>query len=388
MKTYDTYKLVGVVAALLLMLASCSSDEVGGTPDAPGSNAFSVSVCVQTGHDGTRAPGDPGDDTMLPAPRYLYLWAIVRYESDASDKRHYRYLAIDTQADQWKWSPDGGYPDHRYVLDDLIVFDCGDNRLAPRSKIYIYAIASRVSLKDALSNHSSLSSYLNESGEIPWTDGQELADYPFSSLAINNIPTSLSAGTAAKLSDALRDLYGTPVQQVADNQLSVDKNGIVDSPGGTVRLYHCAARVDMTWEVAAYDDAGNVDYDKTLDLQSKTALKCILLQGLPTSLKVFQPTQNETTGGTYDTYDAMLAHSTDDAVSKITPGNKWIGRAVAYVPQPNTSGDGTDGKIDYEVSFSNPSGGTVVKSDVKSSTPSATNTTYTTWYRVNARIKE
>lgn len=388
MKTYDTYKLVGVVAALLLMLASCSSDEVGGTPDAPGSNAFSVRVSVQTGHDGTRAPGDPGDDTMLPAPSYLYLWAIVRYEADATDKRHYRYLAIDTQADQWKWTPVGVYPDHRYVLDDLIVFDCGDNRLAPGSKIYIYAIASRVSLDNALSNYSSLSSYLNESGEIPWTDGQELADYPFSSLAINDIPTSLSAGTAADLSDALRDLYGTPVQQVADNQLSVDANGIVDSPGGTIRLYHCAARVDVTWEVAAYDDAGNVDYDKTLDLQSKTALKGIKLQGLPTSLKVFLPTQNETTGGTYDTYDAMLAHTTDDAVSKITPGNQWIGRAVAYVTQPNTSGNGTDGKIGYQVSFSNPSGGTVVKSGVTSSTPSATNTTYTTWYRVNARIKE
>ena len=384
MKTYDTYKLVGVVAALLLMLASCSSDEVGGAPEAPGSNAFSVRVSVQTGHDGTRAPGDPGDDTMLSAPRYLYLWAIVRYEADATNKRHYRYLAIDTQADQWKWTPDGNYPDHRYVLDDLIVFDCGDNRLAPRSKIYIYAIASRVSLDNALSNHSSLSSYLNESGEISWTDGQELADYPFSSLAINDIPTSLSAGTAAKQSDALRDLYGTPVHQVADNQLSVDANGIVDSPGGTVRLYHCAARVDMTWEVAAYDDAGNVDYDNTLDLQSTTALKGIELQGLPTSLKVFQPTQNVATGGTYD---ALLAHSTVDAVSKITPGNQWIGRAVAYVTQPNTSGKGTDGKIGYGVSFSNPSGGTE-KSDVTSSTPSATNTYYTTWYRVNARIKE
>ena len=384
MKTYDTYKLVGVVAALLLILASCSTDEVGGAPEAPGSNAFSVSVCVQTGHDGTRAPGDPGEDTMLPAPRYLYVWAIVRYADDADDKRHYRYLAIDTQADQWKWTPDGNYPDHRYVLDDLIVFDCGDNRLAPRSKIYIYAIASRVSLDNALSNHSSLSSYLNESGEISWTDGQELADYPFSSLAINDIPTSLSAGTAAKQSDALRDLYGTPVHQVADNQLSVDANGIVDSPGGTVRLYHCAARVDMTWEVAAYDDAGNVDYDNTLDLQSTTALKGIELQGLPTSLKVFQPTQNVATGGTYD---ALLAHSTVDAVSKITPGNQWIGRAVAYVTQPNTSGKGTDGKIGYGVSFSNPSGGTE-KSDVTSSTPSATNTYYTTWYRVNARIKE
>ena len=71
MKTYDTYKLVGVVAALLLILTSCSSDEVGGAPDAPGSNAFSVRVSVQTGHDGTRAPGDPGDDTMLPAPLSL-----------------------------------------------------------------------------------------------------------------------------------------------------------------------------------------------------------------------------------------------------------------------------------------------------------------------------
>lgn len=384
MKTYDTYKLVGVVAALLLMQASCSSDEVGGAPDALGSNAFSVRVSVQTGHDGTRAPGDPGVDNMLPAPRYLYLWAIVRYEADATDKRHYRYLAIDTQADQWKWTPDGNYPDHRYVLDDLIVFDCGDNRLAPRSKIYIYAIASRVSLDNALSNHSSLSSYLNESGEIPWTDGQSLAGYPFSSLAITDIPASLSAGTAAKQSDALRDLYSTPVQQVADNHLSVDANGIVDSPGGYVRLYHCAARVDMTWEVAAYDDAGNVDYDKTLDLQSTTALKGIELQRLPTSLKVFQPTKNETTGGTYD---ALLAHSTDDAVSKITPGNQWIGRAVAYVTQPYTSGYRTDGKIGYRVSFSNPSGGTE-KSDVTSSTPSATNTYYTTWYRVNARIKE
>lgn len=386
MKTYDTYKLVGVVAALLLILASCSSDEVGGAPEAPASNAFSVRVSVQTGHDGTRAPGDPGDDTMLPAPRYLYLWAIVRYESDASDKRHYRYLAIDTQADQWKWTPDGNYPDHRYVLDDLIVFDCGDNRLAPRSKIYIYAIASRVSLDNVLSNHSSLSSYLNESGEISWTDGQELADYPFSSLAINNIPASLSAGTvtAKQRSDALRDLYGTPVHQVADNQLSVDANGIVDSPGGTIRLYHCAARVDVTWEVAAYDDAGNVDYDKTLDLQSTTALEGILLQGLPNSLKVFQPTQNVATGGTYD---ALLAHSTVDAVSKITPGNQWIGRAVAYVTQPYTSGYRTDGKIGYRVSFSNPSGGTP-KAEVATTTPSATNTIYTTWYRVNARIKE
>lgn len=377
MKTYDTYKLVGVVAALLLMLASCSSDDEGDKPVVPASNTFSVRVSVQTGHDGTRAPGDPGDDTMLPAPRYLYLWAIVRYEADATDKRHYRYLAIDTQADQWKWTTDRDYPNHRYVLDDLIVFDCGDNRLAPSTEIYVYAIASRVSLDDALESPGGFSSYLQESGVIPWTDGQELARYPFSSLAINDIPTSLSAGTAAKQSDALRDLYGTPVKQVADNQLSVDANGIVDSPGGTVRLYHCAARVDMTWEVAAYDEAGNVDYDKTLDLQSKTAVQSIELEDLPTSLKVFQPTANVTTDGTYN---VKLANATD-AVNTITPGNQWIGRAVAYVPQPGS------GKVKYKVDFSNPSGGTV-KSDVTSSTPSATNTTYTTWYRVNARIKE
>ena len=128
---------------------------------------------------------------------------------------------------------------------------------------------------------------------------------------------------------------------------------------GPVRLYHCAAKYDFTWEVAAA-------------LQGTTSLSSITLRNLPTTCRVFQPTQNPAGTATR----TVIGNA--EADNRLTPANQWIGRAYTYALQPPA------GTVDYTVTFA----GSASRPQKEASfTPALLNDTYTGWYRIIANIE-
>lgn len=343
----------------LLVLTGCQ--EHLPSPNGDKGNSFALRLTIHTGQgEQTRAdlPGDPGEDPTLPAPGYVYVWAEPTFDDGSQTLMLQR---LTPQSQEWTWDNQLGC----YRLNALVTFDCGKREMRPNTAIPIYAIASCRDLSGSLIP----TDYLQGETTAKGIDELKQMEWDLS---------TWQTGSAREHSDALRDLYSTPIALESDQQLMTDETGLVDSPGGTIRLYHCAAKVDMKWEVAAYDAQGAKDYDATLALQKETAVETITLSGLPTTLKVFAPTENPT--GT--AVCPMLAPT--EAVEQTTLGNKWIGRTVAYVLQP-----AVPAAIPYSVTFSNPnpSGTGSVRPTVNSQTPEATNPTFTTWFRVNAQIK-
>lgn len=342
----------------LLLLTGCQ--EHLPTPNEGEDNTFALRLTVRTGQgEQTRAdlPGDPGEDPTLPTPQFVYVWAEPTF---ADGNKTMMLQRLTPQSAEWTWDNQLGC----YRLNALVTFNCGKREMMPNTDIPIYAIASCQDLSgtliptDLLQEETTAKS-ISDLKEMEW----DLSAWQMSS--------------DREHSNALRDLYSTPIALESEQQLTTDETGLVNSPGGTVRLYHCAAKVDLKWEVAAYDAQGAKDYDATLALQQQTAVETLTLSGLPTTLKVFAPTENPAGRATCP----LLAAT--GAVEQTTPGNQWIGRAVAYVLQP-----AVPATIPYSVTFSNPSSATgTVRASVSSQTPEATNTSFTTWFRVNAQIK-
>lgn len=361
----------GIMAAAVLMLAAMLSSCGNDTPEPVQTGGTTISVPLsieQYGGMRTRAEGDPGDpgaDTRPQAPRYIYVWACVEYGNSGPCTL---YQKIENPA--WKGEFDEDYPNDRYILQGNVAFDCGKEVLKANSLIYIHAIASNDELEAKIKETNT------DFTDIKWTGDHK------TELEGMELDLSGWANTSAREhSAALRDLYSTPSALKGNHCLKVNGNGFVDLPTGTsVRLYHCAARVDMKWEVAAYGDDGQKDYDETLKLQKTTSVGKITLTGLPTKLKVFTPTDNPDGNGT-----CVLAGTA--GVNAITPANRWIGREEAYVLQPKTTADANDGKVNYTVDITDPTDGTV-RRPITSATPKATDTAYTTWYRVQANIKK
>lgn len=339
----------------LLLLTGCQ--EHLPTPNEGEDNTFALRLTVRTGQgEQTRAdlPGDPGEDPTLAAPTYVYVWAEPTLVNEGKTLMMQK---LTPQSAEWTWDNTLGC----YRLNALVKFNCGKREMKPNTAIPIYALASCLDLSTLIGQD-----FLHEETNTKGTDDLKQMEWDLS---------AWQTSSAREHSNALRDLYSTPI--ALDQQLTTDETGFVDSPGGTIRLYHCAAKVDMKWEVAAYDAQGAKDYDATLALQQKTAVETLTLSGLPTTLKVFAPTENPAGAATC----TLLAAT--GAVEQTTPGNQWIGRAVAYVLQP-----AVPATIPYSVTFSNPSSDTgTVRASVSSQTPEATNTSFTTWFRVNAQIK-
>lgn len=375
------------VSAILLAgnLISCS-DESPEMSDGNSHHRFAVSISVgadntpivddadptraffytRAGDDTPAFPGDAGYDARLKAPRFVYVWAFPTMQDAPSSGTYVPYILyqkIDTGADNtasWDFiegqAPTPDLKDDHYRLHDVVIFDTGKTGIQANSDIVIYAMASENDIEPLIPEKFRPADNTKTSA----ADMNQLADLKAMQLDLSSWITT----TAKAHSDALRDLYSTPKALETNHTLKADENGIVqssiesDNPN-VVKLYHCAAKVDMKWEVAPA-------------LQQTTWVNSITLTSLPSKLNVFTPTANPTGGTTSCTMAAAA-----DAVETITPGNQWIGRTVAYVLQPPSK------PISYTVTFS----GTGARPDVTTSTAPATNATYTTWFRVNAKIK-
>lgn len=332
-----------------VLLASCSSEEPVGAKQ-----GLRLSVPVQLVTSNvfeatSRVTGDPGLDDELAPPSNLYLFAWVQTASSAYEL-YYTAVTGLTPAD-WTYTLGSTTEDadSRYqfktVLDlpfqsSVIAANHGD--LIGR----IYAIATQRALSE-----TELQTIISPNTSVlASAESVELSASPDAGL--RNATLSLADWS----SDELRDLYsnpladtGTDANQIGNGQIVCDSSLSIRARCGTVRLYHCAAKVDFKWEMDA-------------SLRDSESVNRIVIRDLPTSCKLFAPTDNP-------------AAETDNVTIPTATDTKWTGREYRYVLQPPT------GAISYSVYFNQ---GRVPTSKVFS--PVIVNRTFTGWYRIVARI--
>ena len=349
---------VGLLMALTLVGCSSDDDEQRGqevTLTIP-IEIYSANPEVQSSDAKTRvSQGDPGNDVVFEQPLYLYIYACVdeTQNSTATYELLYKEFIYPSSTVQdyspytWKLEDENTVKE-RWTKDVDVTFKI-TAELTDQSRVF--AIASRDDL----------------SSKLPTYQGTQTGAKYLSE--VKTMTLDLSTFT----SDQLRDIYSTP--------LGDDNNGVITSTTNSnvttltcsaVRLYHVAAKVDFTWEVAS-------------KIQSTTELASITCTGLPTTCKVFEPTNNPKGNGscivlgTSSSSSTSTTPSPSDPVNEVNAGNKWLGRAYAFMLQPPT-----DGKINYTVTF----GGTSGRNEKQASiTPSTLNDVFTGWYRVIATVE-
>lgn len=337
-------------AFIALLLSACSSNDLQEEP-----NALRLSVPVQlvmsnSIYNATRATGDPGIDDELQPPVNLYLFAWV--QTTASRYELYYTAKTGLTAADWTYSlgNDSEDQDSRYKLNTNVelpfqssISSAKDGDMVGR----VFAIATTRALTDG--QLQSIAAYYSAALTSSTSIVSDRSPDPI----FQNATASFEGWS----SDDLRDLYSNPVADdtkdaygAGNGQIVYDSSADGKARCGTIRLYHCAAKIDFTWEMDA-------------SLRATKSVHSIVIHGLPTSCMLFAPTYNP------DDYYTEVTINTD-------MDTKWIGREYRYVLQPAIGG------INYSVYFNNQ------ESDPtnKLFSPVTINRVYTGWYRIVARI--
>lgn len=370
-----------------LLFAACSNDEAERVVS-PDAYNITVAVCDAPSSPLARTTGDPGIDTDLTPPNYLYIWAQTTLENG---QQRLFYQEITNAQSGWKrqngperWSRTQG------------IGLPSDVTLKPNSTVQVYIIAACNDLSSAI--QSGINTALGITPDAGTKTGA--IDLPAADVAtkmekLQNGELDLSAWcttTDATRSTALGNLYSTPIAlmgggnseaQAIGIEYALLQNGtytVTDNAGGSpvftevhpTRLYHCAAKADFKWKV-----------DETL--RPGVAISTLTIKGLPTQLKVFQPAHNPAPSVAHPAYSCLLL-AASNAVNPLDDGNRWIGREVAYVLQPPTTTAANDGMLTYDVTFTGRTPAEKNNAPDNLSAP-ATNPVFTTWYRVSADVE-
>ncbi len=355
MKSY-LISLTSLALLATLLLTACSGND---EPVAQGQSVtLTVPIELVVSNPlvpGTRATGDPGLDDELPPPAQLYVFAWVL---NAEDRYTLLYTHRDLQTKDWTYTlgTNGEDASARYRLNEKLVIPAkltikssNNNEQVGR----IFAIATNKALTaDQLSTIAG--SYSSVVTATPVSDN-------ISSVIFDSSPNATLAQSTLPLADwtsnDLRDLYTNPYEDPNEDNQGVGNGYVVyDSTFpykircGTVRLYHCAAKVDFTWEMDA-------------SLRQTESVASITVKNLPTSCKLFMPTANP--------------EGTATQSIATTIETQWIGREYRYMLQPPT------GIINYDVGFSGS------RTDVSNAAfnPVSVNGVFTGWYRIVATVK-
>ena len=339
-------KILSPILSLLLViltLSACSSDDGADvrnvTIDIP------VDIYTASAEVSSRAAdqGDPGNDATLKAPLYLYVYAYVS-ENNGSDYELLTKTETISEADlDASWTlQDADTKNERWHKNVRLTFQITREFNNDIGKSRVYAVASRTPLTGLPADVSAYTT----------TDALEAITLDLSSLT----------------SEQLKDIYSTPARDRSTPAVSTD-NGVIVSNGktltcSTVKLYHVAAKMDFTWEIPS-------------TLRKSTEIQQIACTGLPSTCKVFVPTDNPAGTAT----SVVIAPAAQNPANVLNEGNKWIGRACAYVLQPPSPAT-----VNYTVAF----GGSGSRANTSGSITPPTdtyNTTFTGWYRVVAEVK-
>ena len=340
---------------MMMGLAGCSSDpsDNGGTSGVK-TVTLNIPVEVYTGNEEVTgraaSQGDPGNDVNFKAPLYLYIYAYIAEGTDGtSHELLTQTFTYSTDADASSaWTlKDESTTNERWQKNVRVTFKLSSSFYDKLGCSRVFAIAS----------YQDISSLLPKDAEDAVTQFSSLEKFQDYTCNFENIA-----------SNDLKDIYSTPYNDHSTPYQSTDNGLIVGADGtltcSTVKLYHVAAKVDFTWEVAT-------------SLQSTTEIASITCTGVPTTCKIFEPTDNPTTA----TANCLVLGSSSDSATPITEvnaGNKWLGRAYAYVLQPS------GGAINYTVTYGGTSG---KQATTATFAPTSVNNVFTGWYRIIATVK-
>ena len=339
-----------IIALLTLMLTACSENDAE-PAQATAKTVITIPIQIVSSQSTMQSrAGDPGLDDELQPPKYLYIWSWIQ---TTDDKYELYYQKMDNlTADDWTYSLGNDSEDQNSMWELKSPVEMNFSG-TPKNT------ASQVGRTYAIASSTALTTEQIEAVKPTNPDETKAAgDYIYSSSPDNTIQ-SATADLSGWTSTALRDLYSNPV-----GDTETDGNGYLNGRimmksnnpvCGTLRLYHCAAKYDFTWEIPT-------------SLQTSVTIATITLNNLPTYCKFFEPTNNP---GTTTASVSLLGGSSPNAV---TEGNQWIGRAYTYALQR------PDAQLPYTVTFSG-------KSDVTKTFAPTKNTVFTGWYRVIATVE-
>ena len=340
------------MAVMAFVLTACSSDN-GDMPDGKRTVTLTIPVEIYSSNTETSTllkatQGDPGTTVDFKVPLHLYIYAYIA-EGDKGAQNElltqtFTY-ADDTEAGGAWTLKDAGTANERWQKNVRVTFTLSAAFYDELGKSRVFAVASRSDIssllpKDAqtaVSTFSALDKFQTYTADFSKINGEDL-----------------------------KDIYTTPYNDHSTPYASTD-NGLIVGAGNTltcsvVKLYHVAAKVDFTWQVAS-------------DIQKTTELASITCTDVPTTCKLFVPTDNPTTA---TANCLVLGASADSPAFEVNAGNKWLGRAYAYMLQP------ASGAINYTVTYR---GSASKAATTDTFTPASVNNVFTGWYRIVANVK-
>ena len=303
-----TYIILMAMAALLM--AACNSHDDEGVPVQTVTMPIRLSIPAEGFGEHTRATaaGDPGTFETFKLPQFLYVFLYSEYNDGTNNTPTVIYKKIDLTAGSTKkddkqtyvskfWKKvkaDNG--DSLYTYNGDLSIDLPLQRT--NGRVYVAA-----SYFDLTSGNAKLSTTGLTSEEDIWNVCFNVKD--------------------AALRNSLQDLYSSPYNYKINNEYyGTLKDYSSKVPHIDMVLYHVAARVDISWNVAADTEAETLKLQKQLRITFQEPRKnfqdnCLLFRPMENEVRLADPSQS-------DGYDLK-------SLITMNQGNHWYGRQVYYM---------------------------------------------------------
>ena len=328
-----TYILMAVAA---LLVASCSSHDDDSVPMQTVTMPIKLAIPAEGFGDPTRATdteaGDPGTFETFKLPQYLYVFLYSEYDDGTTKRPTVIYKKIDLTAGSsskddkqqyvsqyWeKKKADNG--DSLYTYNGDLSIDLPLQRTT--GKVYVAA-----SYYDLTSGEAKLST----------TNGKAVTDL----ITEDDIKNVCFTVEDRALRNTLQDVYSSPYNYKINNEYYYGtlKDYSSKVPRIDMVLYHVAARVDISWNVAADTEAATLDLQKELKITFQEPRK-----NFQTNCLLFRPMENVVKS---DNPWPSSGYDLSDLI-KMNQGNQWYGRQVYYMIPYKYHYNGSKGPSAYE----------------------------------------
>ena len=304
-----TYIILMAMAALLM--AACNSHDDEGVPVQTVTMPIKLAIPAEGFGDPTRATeaGDPGTFETFKLPQYLYVFLYSEYDDGTTKTPTVIYKKIDLTegsgsndkqlyvSKYWtKVKADNG--DSLYTYNGDLSIDLPLQRTT--GKVYVAAsyVDITASGNGALTNTDALSSEQD----------------------IKNVCFQINGD---KIRPNIQNIYSSPYNYKINNEYyGTLKDYSSKVPRIDMVLYHVAARVDISWNVAADTEAETLELQKQLRITFQEPRK-----NFQTDCLLFRPMENVVKS------DNPWPSPGYDLSKLITmnQGNQWYGRQVYYM---------------------------------------------------------
>ena len=302
-----TYIILMAMAALLM--AACNSHDDEGVPVQTVTMPIRLSIPAEGFSEHTRATaaGDPGTFETFKLPQFLYVFLYSEYNDGTNITPTVIYKKIDLTAGSTNkddkqtyvskfWKKEAYNGDSLYTYNGDLSIDLPLQRTNGR----VYVAASYYDLTSGNAN-------LSTTGLTTEED-------------IKNVCFKVED---AALRNSLQDIYSSPYNYEINNKYyGTLKDYSSKVPHIDMVLYHVAARVDISWNVAADTEAETLELQKQLRITFQEPRKnfqtqCLLFRPMENVVQAADPWPSEG-------YDLKT-------LINMNQGNHWYGRQVYYM---------------------------------------------------------